>query len=804
MKQKLLLLAILACNLGWNNVRAAETEPNNTPVNANTLALNGSNTGAVNPGGDLDWWKVTTSADGKLNVTLQGLAGRYMSLHIYDNNGITEFTYQDNINPNTTLSVDGLAPGTYYIKISCTNAGDTSSYNISNTLTLTGVNNDAEPDSTRTQALNLPLNGSKTGHVGYYYNNHRDSVDWYKVTTTADGELDLSITATTGGHYISFRLYDNDGISLLNYQDYVFPTATIKTDGLAAGIYYVKLYCTGISDFDTYILSDTLIKPAISTDPEPNGIVNQAMTLAQNGSATGHVGYYYNHSRDTADWYKITTTSDGELDFTLAYNYGGHYISMHLYDGNKTTVLNYQDYISPSATMKTDGLAAGTYYVKVNCTGTNDFDTYTLKDTLKYYHYGNDVEPNGRPYQAYTLPANTTVAGHAGFYYKGLRDTFDFWKINYTGSGPLTLTLNADPHNIDGSYKYMSMHVFKDTNVAEIYYADYINPGTGTFTANLTSLTAGYYYVKIYCTGYNTDFEAYGLGNSFGQLLNIAKIKPTYYDTAASCSSINTVTFACSNGTPPYKVILYRYGVSYGQIITKALSIATFKNLPPGAYYAKAYSDGATGNAFSKSKIVGIVPIPGNPFTTNITATQVMLNWTPVSCSSFDSILLRVHGTNSWYRYRVAGSFTSATLSGLIPSTTYDWKIAAEASENGVSATGAFTNLVVFTTAASFDANNTGKNAIKITANGGSRLITIPNPASNSFKIQFASTLNGTGTALLIDMDGRTVWSSGAVNIFSLNGKLVNTNQLKNGVYYLKILNEHAESMATAKVIIAK
>jgi hypothetical protein len=804
MKQKILLLAVLVCNLTANIATAAETEPNNTRASANTLALNGSNTGAVDPGGDQDWWQVTTNADGKLNVTLQGLGGRYMSLRIYDNNGITEFTYQDYISPSATLSVDGLAVGTYYIKVSCTSPTDTSSYNISNTLTLTGITNDAEPDSTKAQALILPLNGSKKGHIGYYYNNHRDSVDWYKVTTNADGELDISITVNTGAHYISLKLYDNDGITLLNYQDYIHPAATIKTDGLAAGTYYIKLYCTGTNDFDTYTLSDTLIKPTIITDVEPNGTANQALTLAQNGSAQGHVGYYYNNRRDTADWYKLTTTNDGELDITLSYNYGNHFISMHLYDANKTTVINYQDYISPSATIKTDGLAAGTYYIKVNCTGANDFDTYTLKDTLKYYHYGADFEPDGRPYQAYTMPANLTVAGHVGFYYNGVRDTFDFWKINYTGSGPLTLTLNADPHNVDGSFKYMSMHVFKDTNASEIYYADYINPGNGTFTANLTSLTAGYYYVKIYCTGYASDFAAYGLGNSFGQLLNIAKIKATSYDTAASCSSINTVTFTCSNGSAPYKVILYRYGINYSQIITKT-NKATFINLSPGIFYAKAYSDGATGSAFSKSKNVGIVPIPGNPFTTNVTATQAKLNWTPVSCSNFDSLYVRIHGTNSWYLYRVPGTSTSVTLSSLMPSTIYDWKIAAGVSQNGVTGIGAFTNIVVFTTAASFAASKTEQpNALKITANDGLQLVTIPNPASNSFKIQFSSTLNSTVTATLLDMNGKTVWFSGRVLISSLNGKLVNADQFQNGIYYLKITNEQGQLMGTGKVVIAK
>ena len=38
------------------------------------------------------------------------------------------------------------------------------------------------------QAVTLPL--AEAGrHVGYYYNNTRDTSDWYKLTTNADGMI---------------------------------------------------------------------------------------------------------------------------------------------------------------------------------------------------------------------------------------------------------------------------------------------------------------------------------------------------------------------------------------------------------------------------------------------------------------------------------------------------------------------------------------------------------------------------------------------------------------------------------------
>jgi hypothetical protein len=49
---------------------AGETEPNGTPAQANELQLNGSNSGILNPVNEQDWWKVTTNANGKLNITI--------------------------------------------------------------------------------------------------------------------------------------------------------------------------------------------------------------------------------------------------------------------------------------------------------------------------------------------------------------------------------------------------------------------------------------------------------------------------------------------------------------------------------------------------------------------------------------------------------------------------------------------------------------------------------------------------------------------------------------------------------------
>ncbi len=212
------LLIAVCVIFGFEKLQAqtAETEPNNTPTQANTMALNGSGKGIINPGGDVDWWKVKTNADGLLSVTLSPLSGRNTYVVLYDTAGTIQLAGTYNTN-TFTISQDGLAAGTYYMAVYCYYSTDTSSYVISNALTAAPVPNDMEPDSTRSTALTLALNDSTRGHIGYYYKNHRDTVDEYKVTTNADGLLRLSLNPINGTN-VYITLFDNDGKTVLQSQ----------------------------------------------------------------------------------------------------------------------------------------------------------------------------------------------------------------------------------------------------------------------------------------------------------------------------------------------------------------------------------------------------------------------------------------------------------------------------------------------------------------------------------------------------------------------------------------------------------
>ncbi|MEP6466842.1 MAG: PPC domain-containing protein, partial [Parafilimonas sp.] len=241
MKQKILLLFLLFTGMLYTTAKANETEPNNTWNKANTLTLNGSNSGIINPAGDIDWWKVKTSGDGALTLTLTARSGKPTYFDLYDTLGTIQLHGGTYTSGTTNYTVDGLAQGTYYIKVYCYYSTDTSSYYISDALTVPAQANDVEPDSTRAQAIVLPLNGSKTGHIGYYYNNHRDSVDWYKVTTNADGRLRLTMTSANGQNVYA-DLYDNNGTTFITGTYTSGSAVVVNQDGLAAGTYYIRVH----------------------------------------------------------------------------------------------------------------------------------------------------------------------------------------------------------------------------------------------------------------------------------------------------------------------------------------------------------------------------------------------------------------------------------------------------------------------------------------------------------------------------------------------------------------------------------
>ena len=512
-----------------------------------TLPLNGSVNGDLTSATP-DVWNITTNADGLLRLTFTTVSPADLYVTLFDNDGNTALSSQTESynNSTVTVTVDGLAPGTYHAKIIpfSTSFGN---YTLADSLFTSAIANDAEPNGTAASADVLPLNGTKTGHVGYYYNNQRDTTDWYKVTTTADGLLRVYLTTDSASIYsttstnpldVNVYLYDNDGTTQLGNVE-VFngdgpATNLITVDGLAPGTYYIKLQPYYSSEFANYILSDSLFTATLANDVEPNGTAATALTLPLNGGKTGHIGYYYNNQRDTSDWYKVTTTADGLLRVYLSTDSASIYsnsstnpldVNLYVYDHDGTTQLGYVETFNADKPAKDslsiDGLAPGTYYIKVQPFYNSDFANYALSDTLILTPFVSDVEPNGSPATALNFPINSNAKGQVGYYYNHQRDTADWYKLTTLTNGPLYVYLNSlwgnEYSNTSNNPLDMLLYLYGSDGTTQLGSVEVFNgDGPAIDSLYIPSLTAGTYYIKV-TDFYASEFANYSLSNSSTQ-----------------------------------------------------------------------------------------------------------------------------------------------------------------------------------------------------------------------------------------------------------------------------------------------
>ncbi|HRI19635.1 MAG TPA: pre-peptidase C-terminal domain-containing protein [Panacibacter sp.] len=781
-----------------------DAEPNGSRALAKTLPLNNSRTGHINYyynniKDSFDWYKVTTNADGRLRLTMTSANGKNVWAYLYDNDGTTQLAAGYTAGSAVVVNKDGLAAGTYYIKVNTYYSTEWAPYTLADSLFVPTEPNDTEPDSTKALALTLPLNGSATGHVNYYYNNHKDSADWYKVTTNADGRLRLTMTSGNGKNVWAY-LYDNDGTTQLAAGYTAGSTVVVNKDGLAAGTYYIKVKTYYTNEWVPYTLADSLFVPTQANDSEPNDVKAQALNFPVNGSKTGHINYYYNLVKDEEDWYKLTTTSDGNINIAIASN-NGQNVWAYLYDNDGTTLVG-SAYSSGSTNYNVDGLAAGTYYIKIKTYYTSEWAPYTLTNTFTPYSNANDVEPNTAPYQAKTLPANSTSTGHVNFYYNLVKDGVDWHKINYTGSGALTLNMVQEAHKSNGALNNFWVYVYKDTATSPIA-SQYSS--AASWSMNLTGLTQGYYWIKVN-TYYSYEFASYSINPTFTQATK-AKISVTVADTALTCTSTNSITFKCTKSQAPYTVQLYRYGLPYGSVLTiNNTKNFTIQNLPQGNYYATAFGDGATGTAFGKSATISLLPPPTDPSTSNLTQTTARANWTTVSCAKFYAVQFHKSGDSAWTTKNTTGNVGVLVLKALLPNTTYTWRVQAADSLGTSVAVSAFTDSLSFTTSALFaGAGSSSEESIAASATIPGKVSVFPNPATTQVKIQLGNVFNNqTVNAVIKDMNGNIVWSSMNVNASALNNKSVDVSKLTGGIYVLQVSATNSKTMATHKIVVSR
>ena len=348
--------------------------------NKGFLPVNGGGTGSLPPWGPgqpqpTDIWCFSPPADGLATVTVT-TGGMYVTAQFFDTDGTVLY-------PTTQASRDvitftyGLGPGlnpptTYfiYVKYWSQTAGN---YQISNSFAPATLDNDAEPNDGASAAVPMPLQGSKTGHLGFHDPQHhlpndKDVLDWYRFTPSADGLLTVNVITT--GMNVTAQIFDVDATPL-------YPPSQASHDviaftyGIGPGTgppptYYIQIkYWSGT--VGSYTISTSFTAVAIPNDPEPDDTLGTAAVLTLPVSRTGHLGFHdpahhLPQAMDVSDWYKISPQTDGVISVQVTTS--GMLIHALLYRSDGT-LLYPAGQTADDVISYTYPLSALTYYLKV-------------------------------------------------------------------------------------------------------------------------------------------------------------------------------------------------------------------------------------------------------------------------------------------------------------------------------------------------------------------------------------------------------------------------------------------------------
>jgi len=379
-------------------------------------------------------------------------------------------------------------------------------------------------------------------------------------------------------------LYDGDTTTLLA-GNYTTTSATYSRNGMAQGVYYLKVFTYYNWEYAPYQISNTYTTTGYANDIGNNDLYTAANVLPINSTSVGHIGYAYNGYDDLNDWYSITLPQDGKLEWTIT-SHNSQNVFAQVFDYDGTTLLG-GNYTTNTATYSLINLAAGTYYINIRNYYTTEFSPYTLSSSFTPKTFAAENSSNNDYAKlATTLAANTATTGHINYYYNSTYDQVDWWKIGFDSNDTLRIKFELEQNVHNGSYPYVYYDLYSDTAAAPLQSFLFQNPTTNL---SLTGLAVGTYYIRL-SQGFNS-FGAYRITATFQErCLNTVVINSSS-QTIPCNGSIN---YTVSGGVAPYSVQLYKNGIANGVVQTTNGAIA-FTNLSPGTYYLRSYSFGASG-----------------------------------------------------------------------------------------------------------------------------------------------------------------------------------------------------------------
>ncbi|PJB02092.1 MAG: hypothetical protein CO127_00835 [Ignavibacteria bacterium CG_4_9_14_3_um_filter_36_18] len=326
------------------------------------------------------WFAVPVNADGNLSVTLTPSDGVNMQLMLCTPEK-NEIIRGDCWGNPLTLSVNGVKPDSFYIRLwGYYGSSENHGFTLTTEFAVAVLQNDNEPNNIFADANLLPLNNTLTGHIGYdghWASNPADVIDWWKITTTGDGILTVTITQVEPVN-LQLAIYRPNGETHVVYADTWGDTTSLTINNLRDGTYFIRVYRYAWN-FTPYTLGNVFTPAPGGNDPEPNDSKENASELINGILSEGHLGYNGfrdNFGLDGVDWWHFTLQDTSNLQLTLTQTASANLRPQLFKEDGVTVVHNGGDTWGGGYVMNVSDVLPGSYYLKVITYGV--FDSYSL------------------------------------------------------------------------------------------------------------------------------------------------------------------------------------------------------------------------------------------------------------------------------------------------------------------------------------------------------------------------------------------------------------------------------------------
>lgn len=467
------------------SVAADPFEPNESAPVANEIRAGEPQVHTLHTSVDFDWCYFTLSRPSNVTITMRGMTAD-ADVYLYENDGSTYVAASENYGvEDETISVMGLAAGTYRLHIFGWNGAVMGAFTLALT-TEPVVSPDAyEDDGTMAQAVLLPgTQIDRTLHAG--------DTDWCKFVLGQQSDVVVQVASAEGDPELA--VYDATGLLLATE---VADVCTLWN--LAPGTYYCRTIGTFGALVPSYRLTVTSTASSVVTAADAYEVDDSP--AAAKAATAGVAQARSLHTPVDVDWISFSVPSSGSHRLRASVSGASQPVLLEVYSASPLVRVAGPATASAGQDANVSAvLWSGSFLLRASTASSSAVAAYSIRYDLAPVPLADSWEPDDTAATAHALGAGRT-SGHT-IHAAGNQD----WSTFTIGS---TARVVVD---LDGLDEDAVLELYRVPGTAADLIVSSNQTGTQAERIDVSALAAGTYLVQVRTVAPDGLLAGYNLG----------------------------------------------------------------------------------------------------------------------------------------------------------------------------------------------------------------------------------------------------------------------------------------------------